>query len=280
MPTLKDLTGMRFGRLIVVNRIEDHVSSGGVKSVQWLCKCDCGNYTTALSRKLMLGRKTSCGCRMQSDTGKKFVGKKFDMLTVLSKTEKRNPSGFILYECLCDCGNICYRPTHSLTNKKFHSCGCQTMKYKNSKEYHRMTNTRIYHIYYGMKTRCYNPQDKNDRKYYAEKGIKVCQEWLDSFLVFYEWSMKNGYNDNMTIDRIDSSKDYCSENCRWITMRENLQNKSVVPKYHVDGLELTLSELADHYDILYNTLRNKQRANWSESQIIDYCKSHIGFRKE
>lgn len=80
-----------------------------------------------------------------------------------------------------------------------------------------LSQTRIYRIWIGMKARCYN-ENSVPYPYYGAKGITVCEEWLpcgDGFMRFYEWSMQNGYNDALTIDRIDPSKEYCPSNCRW-----------------------------------------------------------------
>lgn len=79
--------------------------------------------------------------------------------------------------------------------------------------------TRLYRIWKNMRSRCNNPT--NPRYYaYGEKGIKICGDW-DRFEVFREWAEKNGYNDNLTIDRRDVEKGYCPENCQWITYQEN-----------------------------------------------------------
>lgn len=79
---------------------------------------------------------------------------------------------------------------------------------------------RIRRIFYGMKQRCYNSNIDN-HKYWNGKGITICNEWLNNPMEFYNWSMENGYKDNLTIDRIDSNKNYCPENCQWITRNEN-----------------------------------------------------------
>lgn len=83
-----------------------------------------------------------------------------------------------------------------------------------------LSKTRIYSIFSGMKTRCYNKNCKR-YKYYGAKGVKICEEWLNDIQSFIDWSMSNGYNDMLTIDRIDSDGDYCPENCRWISKAEN-----------------------------------------------------------
>lgn len=75
--------------------------------------------------------------------------------------------------------------------------------------------TRLYQIWSGIKQRCNNP-NCNRYQYYGAKGIKMCEEWSQSYKTFAAWSYSNGYADNLTIDRIDSDKDYCPQNCRWI----------------------------------------------------------------
>jgi len=85
---------------------------------------------------------------------------------------------------------------------------------------HGLSRTRIYRIFAGMKQRCYN-KNATGYKMYGGKGVKICQEWLDDFQTFYNWSMENGYADKLTIDRIDSKRDYCPDNCRWITFELN-----------------------------------------------------------
>ena len=85
-----------------------------------------------------------------------------------------------------------------------------------------------------MKTRCYDVNDKNYMTY-GGKGIRICQEWLDNPELFEEWSLENGYEDNLTIDRIDSTKDYCPDNCRWVTLEDNAKYKSTTRVLDVDG---------------------------------------------
>lgn len=94
---------------------------------------------------------------------------------------------------------------------------------------HGLTGTRIYKTWSNMKQRCHNP---NASKYnsYGGKGITVCEEWRNNFKAFYNWSMENGYNDNLTIDIIDSSKGYSPDNCRWITIKENQEKIGGISK--------------------------------------------------
>ena len=104
-----------------------------------------------------------------------------------------------------------------------------------------------------MKERCYNP-NRNSYCWYGAKGICVCDEW-DDFENFYSWSMRNGYSDELTIDRIDSNGNYCPENCRWSTDREQANNRSTNRIIEYNGESHTLEEWSKITGIASSTIR-------------------------
>ena len=106
-----------------------------------------------------------------------------------------------------------------------------------------MKHTRIYSIWCGMKARCYGKSDKNYSRYGAV-GISVCDEWKDDFMSFYNWSMQNGYSDDLTIDRIDGKKGYCPENCRWVDYKVQANNTTRNRIITYNGQSKTMSEWA------------------------------------
>ena len=105
---------------------------------------------------------------------------------------------------------------------------------------------RLYRIWQMMRQRCNNENAEN-YKYYGGRGICVCDEWENDFSLFALWSFANGYNDNLTIDRIESNGNYEPSNCRWISKKEQMNNRSSNTKYTYDGETHTLSEWADIY---------------------------------
>lgn len=124
---------------------------------------------------------------------------------------------------------------------------------------HGLSHTRLYRIWEGMKSRCYRTDNVNyDR--YGGRGIRICKEWLDDFVVFYDWAIQHGYNENLTIDREDNSKGYTPQNCRWVTIREQNINRKYTPRKRViiwiiDGVKKTALEWCEQYGISYQTVR-------------------------
>ena len=119
-----------------------------------------------------------------------------------------------------------------------------------------------------MKQRCYNP-NRREYKNYGGRGIGVCSEWLSGFDAFRDWSMANGYCDNLTLDRIDNNKDYEPNNCRWVSMKVQSNNKrgNIIVTYN--GENITLSECADKYNVDYQTLYVRtQLLGWELNKAI------------
>jgi hypothetical protein len=153
---------------------------------------------------------------------KDLTGQKFGRLTVL-KTFREN--GRTKCECICDCGNKKIIMGSELRRGRTKSCGClQKERVIKNQTTHGLTHSRIYMTWNDMKRRCYNTKCKNYR-YYGQKGIKVCEEWKNNFINFYNWAMVNGYDDTLTIDRIDVYGNYEPSNCRWLTIQEQQNNR-------------------------------------------------------
>jgi len=200
---------------------------------------------------------------------KDLKGMKFNRLLVLEKTDKpktankNNRQSFWL--CICDCGNKKTVASYSLTHGETKSCGCiltEVLLDRNKKmQKHNMTGERIYRIYDNMKRRC---RDKNNKSFkdYGGRGITVCDYWLDrekGFINFYNWSMENGYNDSLTIDRVDNDGNYEPNNCKWTTIKEQARNKRSNSRATVNGKYYnTLIELSEDYPkIGYKNICNR-----------------------
>ncbi len=144
----------------------------------------------------------------------------FGMLKVKSKVGK-NKKGYIVWSCLCECGNTVEVRSDHLRSGNTKSCGC-LRSVTNTK--HGQSKHKLYGVWRGIKQRCYYPKHDSFKNYGA-RGITMCNEWRDSFKEFFEWSIKNGYAENLEIDRIDNDSGYSPENCRYITKSENCKNR-------------------------------------------------------
>lgn len=274
---IKDLQGQKFGKLVVVefaNTDKDGVAL-------WKCRCDCGGSKIVRSVNLRKGYTLSCGCLKVND----LTGKKFGRLTVIERCPveyTKTGNKVFKWKCQCDCGNTVNVVHSNLIKGVSGSCGCM-QKEMASKRFstHRMRKTRIYDIYANMKQRCENPNNPR-YKSYGGRGISVCPEWLGKQGVqnFIDWSMTNGYNDELTLDRIDNNKGYYPDNCRWTTqeIQRNNQRKSIW--IEIIGIKKTLKQWTEFMEWEYGkyNARHRRGAEIFNEEELFKIKSKI--RKE
>lgn len=252
----KDLTGQRFGKLTVVEYVgnaKDHHSL-------WRCKCDCGGECVVQGNNLKSGSTKTCGCYNWTKSDDKVLGHKFGRLTPIRKL-KSNKWNEIEWECLCDCGNKTNVSTHSLLSGGIRSCGClprdlivsRSTKHGDCK---RGEVNRLYGIYHGMLRRC-EKETRSDYYRYGGRGITVCSDWRDSYESFREWALANGYEDGLTIDRIDTNAGYSPSNCRWSTCVEQANNKRTNHVVEINGERMTIAEAARKYHVKYSTVASR-----------------------
>lgn len=174
---------------------------------------------------------------------KDITGMKFNRLTAV-KSNGKSRSGHSVWIFQCDCGKQKSISRYAVMSGKTKSCGCLNTEVRKSgvnQTIHGMNKTRLNRIWNAMKARCNAPEGTKNYEWYVKKGIKVCPEW-QTFIPFMEWALKNGYRDDLTIDRIDSNGNYDPNNCRWATWEEQANNKSGVQRIRYNGQTHTITE--------------------------------------
>lgn len=197
-----------------------------------------------------------------------IVGEKFNRLLVLSFDHSKphpNPTkgNFYFYKCLCDCGNISIVRRERLINSETKSCGCYGKEVRRELlSTKRILSHRLYDIWHGMKNRCYNHRYK---KYYCYggRGIIICEEWKNNFNVFYNWAIKNGYKENLSIDRIDVNGNYEPSNCRWTNAKTQANNRTNNNIIFYNNQSHTLSEWSEILKINRSTLWYRIKRGWT-----------------
>lgn len=179
-------------------------------------------------------------------------------------------NGAIIWLCQCDCGKQVKLSATDLKRNK--SCGCwksQRMVQLNKErsfiepEYRRLNN-----IWHGILSRCYDSQNISFCRYGA-KGIKVCEEWHE-FDNFKKWAINNNYVDNLTIDRIDNKGNYCPENCRWVTMKDQCNNRKTNCLITAFGETLNIKQWSEKTGLKPNTIAYRLAHQWSVEETLTF----------
>lgn len=227
IPKFIDLTGKKFERLTVVERLENNKHG----HTSWRCVCDCGTTTVAESYSLTSGNYKSCGCRPRGRFSD-LSGKQFGYLTVIERGENIGPAA--TWRCVCECGNSATIESWNLTSGHTKSCGCKSAVRKT----HGMHNTSIYKAWENIIQRCTNPNHASWADY-GGRNVTVCNAWRSDFQTFY-----NDVGERPTplhsIDRINNDQGYhcgkCEQcltnrwvaNTRWAT--RDIQNRNQRPR--------------------------------------------------
>lgn len=182
-----------------------------------------------------------------------LTGEKFGNLTVIGRGDN-DKSGHVRWKCKCDCGKIKEKPVYARDLKvgKVVSCGCI---HHQKITIHNGSKERLYQTWKGMLKRCENPNCTNFHNY-GKRGIKVCDEWKD-YLTFKAWALKTGYKERLTIDRINVNGNYTPDNCRWVTLKEQSNNKRNNVYTTINGEKHTLAEWAELAGVNKSTIRQR-----------------------
>lgn len=263
-----DYSGRRFGYLIVLHRDPERPKR------HWICVCDCGNETSVSIYNLLSGNTRRCADRHCKTRVHDLTGNRFGKLTAISFAGFRSygtTRTLSMWDCICDCGQHVIVPTSSLLSGHTQSCGCLQSEVQSARNRtHGGANSRLYKEYRNMKSRCNNPS-ATGYMYYGGRGISVCNEWMDSFEAFRDWSLHNGYKDDLTIDRIDTNGNYSPSNCRWTTYGQQARNTRRNRYVYLKGRRMVLADAlrtlgATYWHFQWLCSRNK---GLSDDEIIE-----------
>ena len=178
-------------------------------------------------------------------------GKRFGRLTVL-KISGNDKSGGLRYSCICDCGNLHVANARNLRKGEVRSCGCLVGESRFSK--HNGSYDRLYHIWIGIKSRCFSPNTCNYR-HYGGRGITMCEEWRTDYTIFRDWALAHGYDDNLTIERVNNNGNYCPENCIWTSQFRQNNNSRFNHMIEFNGKIQSMADWARELGISYPAMR-------------------------
>ena len=202
---------------------------------------------------------------------------KYNEWTIIREIEKKNGMRRVLAKCSCGKEKEVY--LKHLKSGASKSCGHNKINNmskvgKNNKT-HGLYGSRLYDTYHNMIRRCYNSKDHAYIRY-GERGIRVCDEWKNDIRCFYDWAINNGYNNKLTIDRIDNNGNYEPSNCRWVTYKQqanNTRNKLGKRFLTLNNETHSVKEWCEILNINYSTLSCRiNKLGWSDEKALTYKK--------
>lgn len=201
-------------------------------------------------------------------------GNKYNRLTAIKRVDNTEGKG-TKWLFKCECGNDHIARGGDVRSGKTQSCGCllressikRVSLMNSASRTHGMSYTPIYRIWYGMKGRCYT---KSNTCYhnYGEKGITVCDEWINDPQAFINWAMENGYKKGLSIDRKDGTKGYSPDNCRWATNAEQMRNISSNVFIEFNGQVKIVADWSKDLGIHYDTIRNRLNRGLPINEVL------------
>ena len=196
-----------------------------------------------------------------------LIGQRFGRL-VVTKRYLNSYTDKTRWLCVCDCGKETVVFGTNLTRGLTHSCGCLNKEITRSRfSKHHLSEHKLHQVWSDIKKRCTNPNHKSF-DIYGGRGIKVCDEWQTDFKAFYDWAMRHGYQDGLTIDRIDVNGDYCPENCRWADKLTQANNCRTNHRLTYNGVTKSIAEWAREIGVSDSVLRHRIRKGWSTEKAL------------
>lgn len=204
-----------------------------------------------------------------------LTGKQFGRLTVIERAPDHiTPSGrrYVKWRCLCDCGNASDVMADNLLQGRTVSCGCHNKQQaKDNHLSHGESKTHLYGVWQAIKRRCYNPSDSHYEDY-GGRGIRMCDEWKNSYNNFREWALISGYcelpHHRCTIDRMNNNGNYEPSNCRWVDGVAQANNRRSNRRFTYNGETHNIKEWSELYGIPYKTLHNRLYVGWSIERAL------------
>lgn len=181
-----------------------------------------------------------------------LTGMKFGKWYVISRSDRKT-----YWNCRCDCGTLKEVFHSHLKNEKSTSCGCFTYPHHHP----------AYTIWHGIKVRCYCRTSPN-YKIYGAKGIRMCKEWKNDPWSFLNWADSSGFKPGLSIERLDCFGNYNPENCTWIPREEQNWNKMNTFWVRWNRKKISLGELVQNHNLIYQTVFKRLRRGWTLKQAI------------